>query len=126
MTISDCRHRRGRLENYGEGLRKYYSNQRTRFIKYWFKGRIKANRVDTSKKTKKTRKEKKKRKKALPLPRRLRVSLAELQRMHLRKLQVKLAKNAVDMRYDELEPPDWEKNLQDYSNSPPFLIARHE
>jgi hypothetical protein len=38
--------------------------------------------------------------------------------MHLRKLQVKLAKNAIDMRHDLLEAPGWEGNLREYGRYP--------
>ncbi len=45
---------------------------------------------------------------------RFRVSFAELQRMKMRKLQVKLVKNAVDMCETGSEPKDWEDNLSKY------------
>lgn len=47
--------------------------------------------------------------------RRFRVSFAELQRMRLRKLQVLLVKDAVDMRYGLAEASEWEEHLRDYS-----------
>jgi hypothetical protein len=43
-----------------------------------------------------------------------RISFAELQRMHLRKLQCKLVKHVVDMRYHSSEPDTWEADLQQY------------
>lgn len=47
-----------------------------------------------------------------------RISLAELQRVHLRKLQCKLVKHVVDMRFREMEPAGWEADLQTYSELP--------
>jgi hypothetical protein len=46
-----------------------------------------------------------------------RISFAELQRIHLRKLQCKLVQNVIDMRFPtaDLEPDDWETNLKEYS-----------
>lgn len=44
-----------------------------------------------------------------------RISFAELQRMHLRKLQCKLVKHVADMRFRNKEPDDWEADLQAYS-----------
>jgi hypothetical protein len=44
-----------------------------------------------------------------------RVSFAELQRMHLRKLQCKLVKHVADMRFRNQEPDGWEADLQAYS-----------
>lgn len=48
---------------------------------------------------------------------RYRVSFAEMQRMHLRKLQIKLVKHAVYMYKDgrEAENSTWEKDLAEYS-----------
>jgi hypothetical protein len=47
------------------------------------------------------------------------ISFAELQRIHLRKLQCKLVQNVIDMRFPslptELEPVGWELNLKEYS-----------
>ena len=43
------------------------------------------------------------------------VSFAELQRMRLRKLQIKLVKQAVDMHHTGQETEDWEETLQQYS-----------
>lgn len=70
-----------------------------------------------------------------------RISLAELQRVHLRKLQCKLVKHVVDMRFQEMEPAGWEMDLQAYSELPlfslffpslfhpfsihPYLLAKH-
>jgi hypothetical protein len=48
----------------------------------------------------------------------LTVSLAELQRMRLRKLQIKLVKQAVEMRHTGQETKDWEETLQQYSRCP--------
>lgn len=47
--------------------------------------------------------------------RRFRISFAELQSMHLRKLQSKLAKHAIDMRYSKVETEGWETDLESYS-----------
>lgn len=46
---------------------------------------------------------------------RLRVSFAEMQRMHLRKLQIKLVQHAVAMRSSGKEPDGWESDLAGYS-----------
>ncbi|KAH6856257.1 hypothetical protein B0I37DRAFT_389588 [Chaetomium sp. MPI-CAGE-AT-0009] len=46
-----------------------------------------------------------------------RISFAELQRMHLRKLQCKLVKHVVDMRFRNKEPGDWEADLQAYTKA---------
>ncbi|ETS73358.1 hypothetical protein PFICI_14963 [Pestalotiopsis fici W106-1] len=43
-----------------------------------------------------------------------RVSLAEMQRIHLRKLQFKLVQHATKMRYRDYEPKDWEGDLKSY------------
>ncbi|KAH6632163.1 hypothetical protein F5144DRAFT_602909 [Chaetomium tenue] len=43
-----------------------------------------------------------------------RISFAELQRMHLRKLQCKLVKHVADMRFRNEEPDNWEADLQAY------------
>lgn len=48
----------------------------------------------------------------------LRISFAEMQRMHLRKLQIKLIRHAVDMRVSRQEPDDWEDDLAEYSEPP--------
>jgi hypothetical protein len=57
-----------------------------------------------------------------------RISFAELQRMHLRKLQCKLVKHVVDIRFRNKEPDGWEADLQAYSESalplPPPLPFR--
>jgi hypothetical protein len=45
----------------------------------------------------------------------LTVSFAELQRMRLRKLQIKLVKQAVEMYHTGQETKDWEETLQQYS-----------
>jgi hypothetical protein len=52
--------------------------------------------------------------------RRFRVSFAELQRMHLRKLQIKLAKHVVDMHYSNRESEGWEETLRQYSKYYPL------
>lgn len=46
-----------------------------------------------------------------------RVSFVELQRMHLRKLQIKLVKHAVDMYHTRNETETWEADLAAYSKS---------
>ncbi|KAH8587229.1 hypothetical protein B0O99DRAFT_527176, partial [Bisporella sp. PMI_857] len=46
--------------------------------------------------------------------RRFRINLAELQRMYMRKLQSKLIKHTVDMRYTLKETEDWEETLRQY------------
>ncbi|ROW13910.1 hypothetical protein VPNG_03591 [Cytospora leucostoma] len=43
-----------------------------------------------------------------------RISFAEMQRMHLRKLQIKLIKHAVDMRVSKQESDRWEDELAQY------------
>lgn len=43
------------------------------------------------------------------------VSLVELQRIRLRKLQYRLVQHAVQMRYKDHEPEEWESDLQSYS-----------
>jgi len=43
------------------------------------------------------------------------VNIAELQRMRMRKLQIKLVYQAVQMRYSGKESKDWEETLQQYS-----------
>lgn len=43
-----------------------------------------------------------------------RVSLSELQRLHLRQLQHKLLNKVVDLRYDGMEPPGWADDLRQY------------
>lgn len=56
-----------------------------------------------------------------------RVSFAELQRMHLRKLQVKLVKHTVDMRISKKESANWEDDLARYSEPlcyPSLLLLR--
>lgn len=52
---------------------------------------------------------------AVEVPERLRVSFAEMQRMRLRKLQIKLVKHAVEMKNSGREPDDWETDLAEYS-----------
>lgn len=51
----------------------------------------------------------------------VRISFSELQRLHLRKLQCKLAQHAVKIRFDDVpdadEPKDWEEDLKSYSKS---------
>ncbi|KAK4251343.1 hypothetical protein C7999DRAFT_10969, partial [Corynascus novoguineensis] len=46
-----------------------------------------------------------------------RISFAELQRMHLRKLQCKLVQHVADMRFRNKEPRNWEKDLQAYTKA---------
>jgi hypothetical protein len=46
--------------------------------------------------------------------RRFRMSFAELQRMKLRKLQIKLVGNIVDMHYSNCEDEEWEVTLRKY------------
>ncbi|KAK4044205.1 hypothetical protein C8A01DRAFT_43113 [Parachaetomium inaequale] len=46
-----------------------------------------------------------------------RISFAELQRMHLRKLQCKLVKHVVDIRFRNKEPDGWEADLQSYTKA---------
>ncbi|KAK7928398.1 hypothetical protein PG985_005396 [Apiospora marii] len=43
-----------------------------------------------------------------------RISLAELQRMQLRKLQCKLVRAVVDMRYHDHDPPNWAQDLKSF------------
>jgi hypothetical protein len=43
------------------------------------------------------------------------INLAELHRMRLRKLQIKLVHQAVNMHYTAIEAGDWEDTLQQYS-----------
>jgi hypothetical protein len=52
-----------------------------------------------------------------PKKRIFRVSFAELQRMKLRKLQVKLVNHAVDMFATNEESQGWEEDLAQYSKS---------
>lgn len=52
---------------------------------------------------------------APPEPRIFRVSFAEMQRLKLRKLQVKLVGHAVDMFTSKEEPDGWEGDLAQYS-----------
>lgn len=92
--------------DFSDALGSYYSDKHVQFSKYWNK------RVGSTAPQK--RKKKKRPEKAQADPRRFRVSIAELQRMHLRKLQVRLAKDAVDMRYNLSEAPRWEENLREY------------
>lgn len=51
----------------------------------------------------------------------VRISFSELQRLHLRKLQCKLAQHAVKIRFDDSqdadEPKHWEEDLKNYSKS---------
>lgn len=44
-----------------------------------------------------------------------RVHFAEMQRMHMRKVQVKLIKHGVEMRATNKESPGWEEDLKEYS-----------
>ena len=46
-----------------------------------------------------------------------RISFAELQRVKLRKLQCKLVKHVVDMRYCAIDPPGWEDDLRQFGQS---------
>lgn len=46
-----------------------------------------------------------------------RVSFVEMQRMHLRKLQIKLIKHAVEMYHTRNETEAWETDLAAYSKS---------
>jgi len=92
--------------DFSDALGRYCTDKQVQFSKYWNKG--------TGRTAPQKRKKKKRPKKAQADPRRFRVSIAELQRMHLRKLQVKLAKDAVDMRYNLSEVPRWEENLREY------------
>lgn len=48
-----------------------------------------------------------------------RISFAELQRMHLRKIQSKLINHAVHMRITKRESRDWESDLAQYSRQAP-------
>jgi hypothetical protein len=48
----------------------------------------------------------------------MQVSFAELQRMRLRKLQIKLVRHAVRMRYSNKESQGWEETLKQYSTVP--------
>lgn len=50
----------------------------------------------------------------------LRVNLAGLNRMHMRKLQYKLVKEALEMSYTKKEPEGWEDLLERYSKSSVF------
>jgi hypothetical protein len=45
------------------------------------------------------------------------INLAELQRMHLRKLQCKLVSHTVKMRFSPIEPGEWEADLKEYGKS---------
>ncbi len=57
--------------------------------------------------------------------RHFRISFAELQRMHLRKLQCKLVKHVVDMRFNRVEPQNWEADLRQYGEFyPPCCLTR--
>jgi len=58
-----------------------------------------------------------------PEPRSYRISLAELQRIHLRKLQCKCVKHVVDMRFRNIEPPNWEADLEAYSKHLPLVLC---
>lgn len=42
------------------------------------------------------------------------ISFAEMQRMHLRKLQIKLMEHAIHVRTIGEEPQDWGKDLAEY------------
>ncbi len=46
-----------------------------------------------------------------------RLSIAEMHRMRLRKLQGKLVKHAAQLQFQGTEPDTWETDLQDYSMS---------
>lgn len=50
----------------------------------------------------------------------IRVNLAGLNRMRMRKMQVKLVQKVIHMRYHKTEPEGWEKLLAQYSE---FLVA---
>lgn len=56
--------------------------------------------------------------------RRFRMSFAELQRMKLRKLQIKLVGKMVEMRYSNRESQDWDTILREYGKSV-ILCARN-
>lgn len=47
-----------------------------------------------------------------------RLSIAEMQRMRLRKLQGQLVKHAAQLQFEGTEPGEWETDLQQYSASP--------
>jgi hypothetical protein len=49
---------------------------------------------------------------------RFRISFAELQRMHMRKLQCKLLQHVVEMYHKGDETTGWEAALKDYSKPP--------
>lgn len=49
-----------------------------------------------------------------------RLSIAEMQRMRLRKLQGKLIKHAAQLQFEGTEPYEWEADLQQYSTSLPI------
>lgn len=57
-----------------------------------------------------------------------RVNFADMQRIHLRKLQVRLVTHAVHMHERKSEPEaDWEQDLADYSTPltfSPFLVSQ--
>jgi hypothetical protein len=49
----------------------------------------------------------------------MQVSISELQRMRLRKLQIKLVRQAIQMHYStDEEAEGWEETLQQYGNVP--------
>jgi hypothetical protein len=50
----------------------------------------------------------------------LKVNLAGLNRMQMRKLQYKLVEKVLEMRYTGKEPEGWEDLLERYSKSPIF------
>ncbi|KAF2872840.1 hypothetical protein BDV95DRAFT_358014 [Massariosphaeria phaeospora] len=43
-----------------------------------------------------------------------RISIAEMQRIHLRQLQHKLIQHAVDLRFEDREPSEWARDLRDF------------
>ena len=54
----------------------------------------------------------------------LKINLAGLNRMRMRKLQVKLVQQVLHMRYRKTEPKGWEDLLEKYSKSPEQLSGR--
>jgi hypothetical protein len=59
----------------------------------------------------------------------LKVSIAALHRMRMRKLQGQLVQQVLHMRYKTTEPKGWEYSLEKYStfitrlSKPPFLLV---
>jgi predicted HTH domain antitoxin len=52
----------------------------------------------------------------------MQVSISELQRMRLRKLQIKLVRQAIQMHYStDEEAEGWEETLQQYGNVPRII-----